>query len=384
MEIPESLRASWRTTAVLSCCAIVGANLFLVLQWHVPFDWRRFALPLLTLAYVLAIYHNGLQLNRRPGETRILERPGAANTITMVRGTLVAFLTGFIIWPAAVPFLTQHPLAWLPGTIYIAAALLDAVDGFLARRSGCITRLGEMLDIRIDALGLMLASLVGIILGRLPLVYLSVGLAYYGFRTGIWYRRRQAKPVKVLLHRPEARLAAGFNMGLVGAALLPVFQSAATTIAAMVFMLPLTAGFLRDWLVVSGRMQTNGRQRTPWEHAWLRLSRCWLPVLLRMILFVGGLAASEELAATLDGTTGGTFGTLIRPFFLLAVTLLAIGALGRTAALFILLLSAHWIGLSAGDLLPRLLLIGASMILLLGCGCLSLWQPEEKLLSKKV
>ena len=45
--------------------------------------------------------------------------------------------------------------------------------------------------------------------------------------------------------RPAARLIAGFNMGFVATALLPIYRPPATTIAATVFMIPLLSGFFR-------------------------------------------------------------------------------------------------------------------------------------------
>jgi hypothetical protein len=46
-------------------------------------------------------------------------------------------------------------------------------------------------------------------------------------------------------------------MGFVGITLLPVISSTITTGAAYIFMIPLLAGFAKDWLVASGYRNLN-------------------------------------------------------------------------------------------------------------------------------
>ena len=383
MGVPARLVVSWWKVALLGCCAVVGANLAIRVLWQLPFDWRRFTGPLLPLAYVLAALRSGLPLNRRPGDTRVFDRLGAANAITMGRGALVSLLACFWSWPAAVAFSIHHVYAWLPGLIYIAAALLDLADGAVARRCGQITRLGERLDTRFDALGLLCAVGVGIGLKQLPLIYLAVALAYYVFSAGTIARRRSGRVVMPLTPRPAARLSAGFTMGFVGAALLPLFRPPATTLAAGVFMIPLLAGFLRDWLVVSGRIQPGAGQPARWEKMWQRLFRDTLPVVLRAVLLVCALAAVEKTAAFPGAETAGPVdacATFVRPVFLLAIVCAALGVLGRSAALPILLLSGLWISRRGADPLTGLVLVAAAGLLLAGSGSLSLWRPEEKFL----
>ncbi|MFZ0610789.1 MAG: CDP-alcohol phosphatidyltransferase family protein [Desulfobacterales bacterium] len=383
MGVPGRLVNTWWKVAILSCCAVIGANLAIQALWQVPCDWRRFAGPLLPLVYVLAALRAGLPLNRRSGDTRVLDHLGAANAITMARGVLVSLLACFWSWPAAMAFSIHHLYAWLPGLIYIAAALLDLLDGAVARRSGHVTRLGERLDTRFDALGLLCAVLVGIGLNQLPLIYLAVALAYYVFTAGMVLRRRSGRRLAPLTPRPAARLSAGFTMGFVGAALLPLFGPPATTLAAAVFMVPFLAGFVRDWLVVSGRIEPGTEQPARWEELWQRLFRDGLPVALRAVLFVCALAAMEKTAAFSSGDTAGpfyAFAPFFRPVFLLAVVCAALGAAGRTAALPILLSSGLWISRRGADPLTGLLLMTAAGLLVAGSGNLSLWRPEEKFL----
>jgi CDP-diacylglycerol--glycerol-3-phosphate 3-phosphatidyltransferase len=383
MRIPKSLGMNWWTTAFISFCAVIGFNLLIISHWRIPSDWTRFVLPLLPLIYVLAVLRSGLPLNHRAGETRVLAHLGLANGITVVRGVLVSVLACFWNWPATIPFSIHHSFAWLPGVIYIAAALLDLVDGMVARHTDHVTRLGERLDTLFDALGLLTAVLAGIFLNQLPLSYLAVALAYYVFSAGIRVRRRVGRMVIPLEPRRAARLIAGFNMGFVGTALLPIYRPPATTIAAMVFMAPLLAGFLRDWLVVSGRIKTGGSQPAPWEEKWQCLFREGLPVILRAVLLLSSLAALEKTAAFFSGNAEGPFyifGPIVRPIFLLSIVLVSLGVMGRLAALPILLLSGLWVSRQGSDPMWCLLMVAAAGLLINGSGNLSLWQPEEKYL----
>lgn len=383
MEIPRSLAKNWWTAAFISFGAVMGVNLAISAHWPIPFDWKRLALPFLPLIYVLAVVRSGLSLNYRPGETQLLAHLGTANGITVVRGVLVSLLSGFWFWPLAIPFCFRYSFAWLPGIVYGATALLDLLDGIVARHSDHITRLGEKLDTRFDALGLLIAVVVGIALGQLPLFFVAVALAYYVFSVGKLVRRCAGQVVIPLRPRPAARLIAGLNMGFVGAALLPIFRPPATTLAAMVFMVPLLAGFIRDWLVVCGRIETGIARPARWEDRWQRLFTKRLPVVLRAVLWVSSLAALEKTAAFFGVRAEGPLyilGPLARLVFLLSAVFVTLGVVGRLAALPILLLSGLWITHQGNDPIGSLLLVVAAGLLITGSGDLSLWQPEEKFL----
>ncbi|MGW8187771.1 MAG: CDP-alcohol phosphatidyltransferase family protein, partial [Desulfobacterales bacterium] len=286
-------------------------------------------------------------------------------------------------WPATIPFSIHHFAAWLPGVIYITAALLDLVDGIVARHTDYVTRLGERLDTLFDALGLLTAVLAGIALNQLPLFYLAAALAYYVFSAGIRLRRRTGRLVIPLKPRPAARLVAGLNMGFLATALLPIYRPPATTIVAMVFMVPFLAGFLRDWLVVSGRIKTGSSQPAAWEEKWRCVFRKRLPVVLRAVVLLSFLAALEKTSAFFNQNVEGPFyffGPIARSILLLSVAMVSLGVMGRLAALPILLLSGLWISRQANDPMWCLLMVAAAASLITGSGNLSLWRPEEKYL----
>ncbi|SDM21769.1 CDP-diacylglycerol--glycerol-3-phosphate 3-phosphatidyltransferase [Halogranum gelatinilyticum] len=176
---------------------------------------------------------------------------GPATHVTVGRGVLLAWVAGcFALAWATLPAWTL----WLPALGHGAAAALDAVDGALARRTRRVTRLGARLDLSFDALGLLVAPLVGVVAGQLPWWYLSVGLARYGFVAGIRLREYRGLPVYELPTRASRRLLAGLQMAFVAVALTPLVPPAAGTVGAALFGGALLAGFVRDWGYVSGRL----------------------------------------------------------------------------------------------------------------------------------
>jgi CDP-diacylglycerol--glycerol-3-phosphate 3-phosphatidyltransferase len=332
------------------------------------------------LAVAVSMQHllaRHLRANHRPGEEdRLFPTLGAANWITLLRAGAVVLLAGLL--PRVLPGVDGLPedLIWAPGLVYLGIALADLLDGLVARRQNRVTELGKRLDIATDAAGLLAASLLAVGLGRLPAVYLLVGLAYYPFIFGIWLRQKRGLPVVSLQPRPFARIVAGFQMGLVGMALLPIFKPAFTFVAAWIFMMPLLAGFLRDWLVVSCRLQTDGDQQTAFDRPVRRLLTKNLPLLLRLVIPVCGVAT---LAA------GGGHASLPWQLALgLGCLQAGFAFLGRSAALFLVLLlgcNQSPFGVTTASMV---LFAAAAGLMLTGTGAMSLWAPEEAILYRRV
>lgn len=191
----------------------------------------------------------GLRADRnRPAEgRRAFESLGVANAVTLCRGALVAFLAGLLVVPT--------PFGWLPALLYGSVAALDALDGAIARLRGRTTLLGASLDMNVDAAGLLVAALVGVVAGSLPPWYLLVGVARYLFLLGERVRRRRGLPVFELPHSTTRRVLAGVQMATTAVALAPVVPRWAAWTLATATMLPFLGNFLRDWFVVSGRRE---------------------------------------------------------------------------------------------------------------------------------
>lgn len=208
--------------------------------------------------YVVGLLRYGLKWNYRPDHSNLMSTLGYGTWLTIIRGALIAVLAGYLFQPWSVTKLSPGIYSWTPGFLYIAAAVLDFVDGRVARASRHETRLGAFLDVNLDALGLLIAPSLAVLSGQLPVSYLSVGCAYYIYRTGIWLRKTLSKPVTEPGPWRGARIIAGVQMGFVGIALLPILSPPVTTLAAYVFMIPLLAGFLRDWIIVCGYLNSKG------------------------------------------------------------------------------------------------------------------------------
>jgi CDP-diacylglycerol--glycerol-3-phosphate 3-phosphatidyltransferase len=206
----------------------------------------------LVTIYILYLLRRNLRLNTRGEDQDLMASLGPANWITLARAGLIAILAGFMFQPW--PGRSNGPgwTGWIPGALYLTAVVGDAFDGFIARTTASQTRLGELLDTRIDALGILVACLLAINYGQLPDYYISAGLAYYGLRFAIWWRRKGGRPCFEVRPRPGARVMAGIQMAFLGIVLLPGFSPQFTHIAAILILIPFLAGFLLDWRVVSG------------------------------------------------------------------------------------------------------------------------------------
>jgi CDP-diacylglycerol--glycerol-3-phosphate 3-phosphatidyltransferase len=189
------------------------------------------------------LLYRGLPDNRRDGDPELLPKLGAPTRITMLRGLLVSIASGFL------------PVPGVAAPAYTVAAILDGVDGCVARLRKRETLLGSRLDMEVDAVGILIASLGGILLGKLPLGYAAIGLARYLFVLGIAARKRAGKPIRDLDASGLRRLLAGLQMGFLAAALWPQVPPALSAAAAYPFGAASLFMFLRDWLFVSHRLR---------------------------------------------------------------------------------------------------------------------------------
>ncbi|HSQ72114.1 MAG TPA: CDP-alcohol phosphatidyltransferase family protein [Rubrivivax sp.] len=106
---------------------------------------------------------------------------GAANRVTLVRMALAALLFALLGESLPRPPLAAMPQAWWIVAVATLAALLDAVDGSLARRNGLASAFGARFDMETDAaLTLVLCALV-LQAGQAGPWVLAAGLMRYAF-----------------------------------------------------------------------------------------------------------------------------------------------------------------------------------------------------------
>jgi len=102
-----------------------------------------------------------------PAAPSIAEEPAAVswnlpNTITTLRAAVVPILLFYPLYPGEA---ASTAMAW----IFIAAAVSDLVDGWLARRGQQVTHIGKLLDPLADKLLVSTALIVLLAMGRIPI-----------------------------------------------------------------------------------------------------------------------------------------------------------------------------------------------------------------------
>jgi CDP-diacylglycerol--glycerol-3-phosphate 3-phosphatidyltransferase len=363
-------------------CVLGGFScLYVVWQPYSAFRWLLMAA--VVNAYVLTLLWTALAKSHSLHNANLQPALGVANWLTIGRGLLIGALGGFLFQELPGSAAGAPWLIWLPGAMYIVAVLLDYLDGYVARVTRSESRLGEWLDTKIDALGLLVAPALAIGYGRLPVFYICVGLAYYLFQFGLWRRKQNNRPVIEIKAHPAKRMIAGFQMGLVAVALLPVFSRPAMTVAATIFMIPLLAGFLRDALVAGGYVKVNNFQQTRWDRNCDSLATKWFPFILRLTI---SLTAIYFLFEVVVSPVTGEHNTAM-PFRLPAMLLIAasafmiaVGFMARILALLISVLTAGTLTAWDSPLSLFFLLSCALTLMLTGSGKGSIWQPEDRLL----
>ena len=251
-ESQQRLQRVWWTAVNYCISILLGGFWMLNEDWQTWDGLQGLVQATIVTAYVLILLRIGMPLNYHPRKKVLHSNLGYGTWMTITRAMLIAILAGYLFqpWPQSRHF--SGWLSWTPGVLYLAASLLDYLDGRIARAAKHESRLGAFLDINIDALGLLIAPLLAVWYGQLPGAYLIVSAAYYLLIFGIWLRKKYSKPVFKIPPRRSARIIAGFQMGFVGIALLPAVSPPVTTIAAYIFMIPLLVGFGKDWMIAGG------------------------------------------------------------------------------------------------------------------------------------
>ena len=315
---------------------------------------------------------------------------GLGNQLTLLRGLLVSMMAGFLFipWP-------HGWLAWVPALLYTAADTADFFDGYAARKTNHATQLGARLDMEFDGLGMLIVSLLAVWFGQLPWWYLSIGLARYFFIFGLWLREKRHLTNHTMPHSWHRRIFAGFQMGFMSVVLWPIVPPAAATIAGTIFALATSASFLRDWLVVVGWLDTQSNHYQQWQPQIYRLFSYYMPPLLRLV-FAGCVLALIGQMSTPWQPAGWTalftswhlpwpafFASFFAMVGLVAAIMVTVGGMGRIMALVVVFPIGFDMVVNGANGLNGMAMACAVLIMLLGAGALSLWQPEERYLVRR-
>ncbi len=382
-----SLRRHW--FRIVLGYAVVSLAMFVLLRvaWSPLYAFRWLILTVLFSLRPLWLLWHHLDENHPRDELRLYPQLGYGNWTTLIRGWFMAAAGGFVgsPWPTGW-------LGWLPAALYMFAVLLDGVDGYLARITNHTTKLGETLDISLDAWGAFLVIMLGVWYGQLPIWYLPLGFSHELFMAGQRWLKRRGRPVYDLTPSMERRAAAAAQMGFLSLVLWPIFAPPTTTIAAVALGGQLFLSFARDWLVVSGAVN-------PAADAYLRTRTLvkkalqgWLPILLRLLsVWLTWLMLTRETPrfqnwlSTAATPLPDPSSVTIWPWVVVGVAVLGavmtlLGILPRFGALLLLILAlldqqlAGFAWVSNG-----LLELGAILIMQLGGGYGCLWRAEDRL-----
>lgn len=371
-----------RESARLGClgvAALAGGCVLLGLSWHWQGAMQWFIQAVLVWAFICFQTRRRLHINHKAPEAPLYKTLGWANKLTLLRSWLIASVGGFLFqpWPDGAA------LAWLPGMLYFFAAVLDRVDGYIARRTGQSSLLGNELDTVADALGLAVASLLAFAYGQVHWSYLLFGIAYYLFHAGIMWRNWRDLPIYPLPPALHRRTWAGFQMGFLVVALWPLFHPPLTTLAGFAFMLPALTGFLIDWLIVSGYIN---RQADDVDKSFQRLAHFSVTLLqpgLRLVIVVTlVISLLQSGLPPLSGNGLAWMNNIMIGSFIVASAMVLLGVAGRYFSLILVGLLG-WYYMS-NPLMPvdYVLFCCVVWLLLLGTGRFSLWTEDDHWLNR--
>jgi phosphatidylglycerophosphate synthase len=186
-------------------------------------------------------------------------RFGPANQVTMIRVALVALVAGLIGEPNLSAYATAAAL--VSGVV----TALDGVDGWLARRTRLTSAFGARFDMEVDALLILVLSILAWQYGKAGSWIVLAGLMRYLFVAAGWLFPWMARPLF-----PSRRRQAVCVLQIVGSSLvmLPVVTPPASIWMAATLLGALSASFLVDvlwlWRMRKGETDRTTDPATSW------------------------------------------------------------------------------------------------------------------------
>jgi phosphatidylglycerophosphate synthase len=168
-------------------------------------------------------------------------RYGPANQTTTLRALLVALVAG-LVGERGDPSVAASAAA-----LTLTVALLDGVDGWLARRSRMASDFGARFDMEVDALLVMTLSILAWQYGKAGPWVLASGLLRYGFLAAGWLRPWLARPLMPSRRRQAICIVqiSGLNLAIVPAIPAPAGALlAAVALAALIYSFTIDVAWL--------------------------------------------------------------------------------------------------------------------------------------------
>ncbi|MFN0281058.1 MAG: CDP-alcohol phosphatidyltransferase family protein [Kineosporiaceae bacterium] len=178
-----------------------------------------------TAVLVATLLARGLRRAAPPGARRAAGL-GAANAVTLARSVLVGLVTAL----AADSLTRAAPVGVVVG-LAVPALLLDAVDGVVARRAGAATALGARFDMEVDALLILVLSVL--LVGPVGPWVLAIGLMRYAFVVAAVALPWLGGPLLPRFSRKVVAAGQGVALVVAVSGVLPAVGTSATVGAAL-------------------------------------------------------------------------------------------------------------------------------------------------------
>jgi CDP-diacylglycerol--glycerol-3-phosphate 3-phosphatidyltransferase len=167
---------------------------------------------------------------------------GLSDAVTIFRGFLFAIvLPSYFLYSG---FLSS----WVLAIIYGTGVGMDGLDGYIARKMGDSSARGENLDMWCDTLGFVVAPAAAVLIGKLPLYFLSLSMAKFVFEAIKQLESIRHEKLAELPDDDLTRYIAAAQMIFLTASLTPVVPREITFFLSPIMLTLSSSGFLRDYL----------------------------------------------------------------------------------------------------------------------------------------
>lgn len=233
------LHTSFALNFLVGSAVLVVAALVVAEAWGLGFVYVAKGLALYAAIAALAMAGARLHLPHQSF--------GAANRITLLRAIMVCLVGGLMGQTMAIP----QP-SWILSLGAATILCLDGLDGWMARRMRGSSRFGALFDQEVDALCILILSLLVFLVGKVGAWVVLSGVMRYAFLAAglVWSPLRAELPPSW-----RRRLACGLQVVALVVCLAPVVDVAAAALIAITGLLVLAFSFANDtiWLIRSRR-----------------------------------------------------------------------------------------------------------------------------------
>lgn len=232
--LPDApLRSSVIRAVIVGVLAILGYAPVVASQTMSGADYIKRCVVFFAAAAIVVV--------GRVGAHHPFPRFGAANSVTLLRLALVAGVAGLV---GETP---DDRVAWLAVVAVGIVAVLDGVDGWLARRNGHASSFGARFDMETDAALILILSLLVWHHGKAGAWVIGCGLMRYLFVAFGWALPWMAAPLRSTI---RGKSVAVVQFAGLSVALVPVVPPPTSNVVAAITLATLVWSFGVDiaWL----------------------------------------------------------------------------------------------------------------------------------------